>query len=75
MLLATVFVLVIIAVVIGLLFAIGELVLRILYVCCIGLPIAVCISLTGVICCITLIGIPVGLLLFRAAGFVLHPFR
>lgn len=75
MLLVTLLVLLIFAMVIGLLFAVGELVLRILYICCIGFPIAVCIGLAGVICCITLIGIPVGMLLFRAAGFVLHPFR
>ena len=30
--------------------------------------------LAGVICCITIIGIPVGLQLFKFAGFVLLPF-
>jgi len=30
--------------------------------------------LAGVVCCITIIGIPVGLQLFKMAGFVLWPF-
>ena len=30
--------------------------------------------LLGVICCVTIIGIPVGLQLFKMAGFVLWPF-
>lgn len=32
------------------------------------------LGLVGVICCITIIGIPLGLQLFKMAGFVLWPF-
>ncbi len=59
----------------GIFFAVGGVLLKLLYVFCIGLPIAICIGVLGVVCCITVIGIPIGLLLFKAAGFVLVPFR
>lgn len=54
---------------------IGTLLFKLLYTFCIGLPIAICLSVAGVVFCITIIGIPVGVILFRAAGFVLVPFR
>lgn len=64
-----------VALLIGLFCALGTLVLKILYTFCIGLPIALCLVVLGVIFCITIIGIPVGLGLFKAAGFVLVPFH
>ena len=39
-----------------------------------GLFWAIASFLDGVLCCITIIGIPVGLQLFKMAGFVLWPF-
>ena len=39
-----------------------------------GLFWAISAFLGGVVCCITIIGIPVGLQLFKMAGFVLWPF-
>ena len=60
---------------IGLFFLLGTLVLKLLYLCCIGIPIAVCLGVLGLVFCITVIGIPVGMLFFRAAGFALAPFR
>lgn len=59
----------------GLFFAIGSLMLKILYTFCIGFPIAICLTAAGMVLCITIIGIPIGMLLFRLAGFVLVPFR
>lgn len=35
---------------------------------------AVCEFLAGIICCITIVGIPLGLQLFKFAGFVFWPF-
>lgn len=60
---------------IALFLGIGTLLFKILYTFCIGLPIAICLSAVGVVFCITIIGIPVGVLLFKAAGVVLVPFR
>lgn len=57
------------------LFAGGALLIRVLYTFCIGFPIAICLGVAGMLLCITVIGIPVGLMLFRMAGFVLVPFR
>ena len=39
-----------------------------------GLFEAIATFIAGIICCITIIGIPVGLQLFKLAGFVLWPF-
>ena len=39
-----------------------------------GLWWAICLFATGVLCCVTIIGIPLGLQLFKMAGFVLSPF-
>ncbi len=75
MILMTFILLLLLLVMIGMFFAIGGLMLKIIYTFCIGLPIALCLCVTGMVLCITIIGIPVGLLLFRAAGFVLAPFR
>ena len=75
MLLFACIMLVLLCVFIGLFLMLGALLFKVLYVCCIGLPIAVCLSVFGLLFCITVIGIPVGMLLFRTAGFVLAPFR
>ncbi len=55
--------------------SIGTLMFKLLYTLCIGFPIALCLCICGILLCITIIGIPVGLLLFKAAGFVLVPYR
>lgn len=55
-------------------FTLGSVVLKVLYTFCIGLPAAVCIGAFGILFCMTIIGIPIGLLLFKLAGFVLLPF-
>ena len=75
MLLFTLIMLVLLVLFIGLFLMLGMLLFKILYVCCIGLPIALCLGVFGLLFCITIIGIPVGKLLFRMAGFVLAPFR
>ena len=75
MFLLTVLLLVLLLACTGLFFAVGILTLKILYTFCIGLPIAVCLTAAGMVLCITIIGIPIGLLLFRLAGFILVPFR
>lgn len=75
MILAVFLLLLIFALLSGVLFASGILVMKILYTFCIGLPIAICLGVIGVLLCITVIGVPVGLLLFRMAGVVLVPFR
>lgn len=62
-------------VLLGLFMAIGSLVFKLLYTLCIGFPIALCLCVFGILFCITIIGIPVGLALFRAAGFILVPYR
>lgn len=58
----------------GLLSLFGVIVLKIVYFCCVGLPIAIILGTFGILCCITIIGIPLGKLFFRLAGFVLTPF-
>ena len=75
MLLFTFIMLVFLCLFIGLFLMLGALLFKVLYVCCIGLPVAICLSVFGLLFCITLIGIPIGKLLFGAAGFVLAPFR
>lgn len=55
--------------------SIGTLMFKLLYTLCIGFPIALCLCICGILLCITIIGIPVGLMLFKAAGFVLVPYR
>lgn len=67
--------LILLAVFIGMFFTLGALAMKILYTFCIGLPIALCLSVFGILFCITIIGIPIGHLLFHIAGFVLAPFR
>ena len=39
-----------------------------------GLEWCLCLLIAGVLCCVTIIGIPVGLQLFKMAGFVIWPF-
>lgn len=39
-----------------------------------GLEWCLVLLLAGIICCVTVIGIPVGLQLFKMAGFVIWPF-
>ena len=56
-------------------FGLGLLLFKVLYTFCIGLPLAVCLGTIGMVFCITVIGIPLGMLMFRLAGFVLLPFR
>ena len=75
MILAMFLLFVIFALLFGILFAGGILVVKILYTFCIGLPIAICFCIMGALFCITIIGVPIGLLLFKLAGFVLVPFR
>ncbi len=58
----------------GLFFTLGMVVFKILYICCIGIPFAICFCVLGAALCITVIGIPFGKLFFKAAGFVLSPF-
>lgn len=74
MITTTIVLLLVLILIAGCFFAIGGLLVKLLYVCCIGLPIAICLGVCGLVCCITVIGIPVGTLLFKAAGFVLCPF-
>ena len=57
----------------GLFLALGTIVLKLLYIFCIGIPFALCFAVLGALLCLTVIGIPLGKLLFRAAGFVLSP--
>lgn len=61
------------ALLLGLFFLFGVVMLKILYFCCIGLPVGLCLGVIGVLCCITIIGIPLGVLCFRMAGFVIAP--
>ncbi len=75
MLLFTLLMLVFLAMFIGLFLMLGVLLFKILYVCCIGLPIALCLGVFGLLFSITIIGIPIGKLFFHLAGFVLAPFR
>lgn len=50
------------------------LMLKILYMVCIGLPLAGIFAVLGVILCCTIILIPVGMGMFRMAGKMLCPF-
>ena len=57
----------------GLFFLFGVVMLKILYFCCVGLPFGICLGMIGILCCITIIGIPLGMLCFKMAGFVIAP--
>jgi len=59
----------------GLFFLFGVIMLKVLYFCCIGLPIGLCFLVIGILCCITIIGIPLGMLCFKIAGFIIAPFH
>lgn len=49
---------------------IGGVVLKVGYFLCIGLPLALTFGVLGIILCVTIIGIPLGLLFFRLARTV-----
>ncbi len=44
------------------------------YFLCIGLPVAIALGVLGLLLCVTIIGIPLGILLFKLAGGVLFLF-
>ncbi len=48
--------------------------LKIVYVCCVGLPVAAVLLVIGALLCCTIILIPVGTGMFRLAGGVIWPF-
>ncbi len=75
MLLAVCLVFLVLAMLMGFFFGLGMLIFKLLYTLCIGLPIAICLVVLGMVFCITVIGIPIGSVLFRVAGFVLVPYR
>ena len=66
--------LVVLCIMIGLFACIGGLLFKLLYTFLIGLPIAAVLVAFGILFCVTIIGIPIGVALFRAAGVVLFPF-
>ena len=47
---------------------------NILWVILGGLVWSIALFLNGLLCCVTIVGIPVGIQLFKMAGFVLWPF-
>lgn len=49
-------------------------VLKFLYIVAIGIPIGIVAACAGLILCLTVIGIPIGMLLFKLARFMLYPF-
>lgn len=51
----------------------GKMVINVIWAILFGWENALAILLSGVVCCITIIGIPVGLQLFKAAKFILLP--
>lgn len=53
---------------------VGGIVLKIGYFLCIGLPVAIVLGALGLLLCVTIIGIPLGILLFKLAGGVLFLF-
>ena len=72
MLLAVCLVFLVLAMLMGFFFGLGMLIFKLLYTLCIGLPIAICLVVLDPL---TVIGIPIGSMLFRVAGFVLVPYR
>ena len=74
MFLLTLILFVLFALLMALFFMLGMAVFKIIYLCWIGVPFAICFGVLGAVFCLTIIGIPFGKLFFRAAGFVLSPF-
>ncbi|MCC8136676.1 MAG: hypothetical protein LIO76_01180 [Clostridiales bacterium] len=48
--------------------------LKLCYIFCIGLPLALMLGMLGIVLCCTLILAPVGRVLMHAAGRVIYPF-
>ncbi|MCD8104997.1 MAG: hypothetical protein LUF35_08365 [Lachnospiraceae bacterium] len=48
--------------------------LKLCYVFCIGLPLALMLGMLGIVLCCTLVLAPVGTALMRAVGRVVYPF-
>lgn len=55
-------------------FCIGGIVLRVVYFLCIGLPLAIVLGVLSILLCITIIGIPLGVVLFKLAGSIIFIF-
>ena len=51
----------------------GKMVINVIWAILFGWENVLAILLSGVVCCVTIIGIPVGLQLFKAAKFILLP--
>ena len=59
--------------VIGLFFKFTGLMIKIVYLCCVGLPCALVLWALGLVCFCTLLLIPIGKWMFRTAGWILMP--
>lgn len=65
--LTIIFLLLLIVALIGLVFGCIELILKIVFTVIFALPLAVILASLGLVCCCTLILIPIGVLLFKLA--------
>lgn len=49
-------------------------VLKLVYILAIGVPVGLIFAVAGLVFCVTVIGIPLGMLMFKLARFLLYPF-
>ena len=57
-----------------LIFAFAGMALKLIYVLIVGVPLGVLLLLLGLVLCLTIIGLPLGLACFRMAGKIFYPF-